>query len=220
MISLPVRLPTLVLAAFAVVAGAHAAEPAIIAKARALLGSEAALNAVMSVHYTGTVTSTDSADPTKQTRAAIEIIAQKPEQQRVVAKTETEVETTVLDGYEGWQRKQEIANPKNQRMVVFKPEAVKRLRAQAWENLAFFRGIEQQGGRIEDQGTKTIDGIACLKLAFIYAPTIIFYRYFDPATGRLVQTETEDGGTTREEGDVIVKGVRFPKTMLMTITSP
>jgi hypothetical protein len=110
-------------------------------------------------------------------------------------------------------------NPQNRRLVVLKPDAVKRLRAQAWENLWFYRGLERQGGRVEELGTATIDGIACQKVAFIHAPNVIFYRYFDPATGRLVQTETEDGGTTREEGERVVAGVRFPKSMKMVVKS-
>ena len=73
---------------------------------------------------------------------------------------------------------------------------------------------------MEEQGTQTIDGIACQKVAFIYAPNIIFYRFFDPATGRLVQTETEDGGITREEGENVVKGIKFPKVMKMTVKGP
>lgn len=205
--------------ALALLVPLQAAEPPILAKARAYLGTEEALNAVKSVHYTGTVNSPDPTDPAKQTRATIDIIAQKPNQQRVVATSEKAIETTAVDGYEGWQRVVDKANPKNQRMVVLKPDAVKRLRAQAWENLSFFRGLERQGGRVEDQGPATIDGVACQKIAFIHAPNIIFYRYFDVATGRLVETVTEDGGTTREEGERVVNGVRFPKSMKMTVKS-
>ena len=175
------------------------------------------MNAIKSVHFTGTVNTTNPAEPAKPSTAKIEIIAQKPDQQRVVATTAKGVETTAVDGYEGWQRFQETANPKNQRLTVLKPEAVKRLRAQAWENLSFFRGIERQGGRVEDQGTTKIDNITCQKVAFIHAPGILFIRYFDVATGRLVRTETDDGGTTQEEGEQVVAGVRFPKIMKMTI---
>jgi hypothetical protein len=45
-------------------------------------------------------------------------------------------------------------------------------------------------------------------------------RYFDLATGRLVQTDTDDGGTTRESGEQKVNGVRFPRTMTMTVKGP
>lgn len=204
-----------------VVSGAvHAAEPAIITKARAFLGSEAALNAVKSVQFSGTVTTTDQTDPAKKTQAEIEIIVQAPDQQRVVAKSPRGVETTAVDGYEGWQRFQESLNPQNQRLIVLKPDAVKRLRAQAWENLGFYRGIEKLGGRVEDRGEQTVDGIACRKIAFVHAPNIVFVRYFDVATGRLVQTDTDDGGTTKETGEQVVNGIRFPKSMNMTVKGP
>lgn len=212
------------LGVFAIVAAlvglAHAEEPAILAKARAHLGAEEALNAIKSVRISGTVTTADPTDPAKKNEATIEIIAQRPDQQRVVAKSARGVETTAVDGYEGWQRFQENENPKNQRLIVLRPDAVKRLRAQAWENLAFYRGLERRGGQVEDRGTTTIDGVECRKIAFIHAPNIVFVRYFDVATGRLVQTDTDEGGTTKEVGEQVINGVRFPKSMNMTVKGP
>jgi outer membrane lipoprotein-sorting protein len=194
-----------------------AAEPPIIAKARAYVGSEAALNAIKSLQFTGTVVTTDPADPGKESRAGIEIIVQKPDQQRVVATSEKAIETTAVDGYEAWQRLQDPANPRNQRLTVLKPDAVRRLRAQVWENLYFYRGYQESGGRIEDRGTTTLDGVTCQKIAFIHPPNVVFVRYFDTATGRLIQTDTDDGGTTREEGERVINGVKFPTAMKMTI---
>lgn len=83
-----------------------------------------------------------------------------------------------------------------------------------------FRGLETRGGRIEDQGVVTIDGVACQKVAFIHAENIIFYRYFDLATGRLTLTETEAGGTLREQGELIAAGLRFPKSLVTTAKNP
>ena len=218
--SSPFHRPLFWLALPVLAAAAFASEAPIITKARAFLGTDAALNAVKSVKFMGTVTTTDPADATKKSRATIEIIVQRPDQQRVVAKSERGVETTAVDGYEGWQRFQDPADPKVQRVVVLKPDAVKRLRAQAWENLSFYRGLEQRGGQIEDRGEQTVDGVACRKVAFIHGPNIVFVRYFDAATGRLVQTDTDDGGTTKESGDQVVNGVRFPKTMNMMVKGP
>ncbi len=213
MISAASRLSVLV-SAVALVASVRAAEPAIIAKARAFVGSEAALEAVRSVHYVGTLVTSDPADPAKQTRAAMEIIFQKPEQQRIMATSDKTIEVTALDGYEGWQRIQDAADPSKWRQTLLGTEQIKRLRANTWENLSFFRGIERLGGRVEEQGTKEIDGVMCQKIAFIHAPAIVFYRYFDIATGRLVFTETEAGGTIREQGEMIVDGVRFPRSIV------
>jgi hypothetical protein len=171
---------------------------------------------VKSVHFIGTLVTADPVDAKKQTRAAIEIFFQAPEQQRIQATSDKSIEVTALDGYDAWQRIQDLANPTNWQVKLLGADQIKRLRAGTWESLGFFRGIERHGGRLEDQGPATIDGIACQKLAFIYAPNIIFYRFFDLATGRLVHTETESGGTQREQGEMTVSGVRFPKTIITT----
>lgn len=195
---------------------ATAAELPIIAKARAFIGSEAALDGVKSVHYTGIVVAPDATDPTKQVRTPIEIIFQKPEQQRITATSDKEIETTALDGYEGWLKKQDPADPSKWRLMLLSAEQIKRLRANTWQNLHYFRGIERVGGRIEDQGTATVEGKTCQKVAFIHGPNAVFVRYFDVATGRLMQTETEAGGVIREEGEMIVDGIRFPRTLITT----
>lgn len=197
-----------------VMATAYGAELPIIAKARAHIAPEAVLNAVTSVRYVGTLTTADPADPKKETRATMEIIFQKPEQQRITATTTSTVEVTALDGYEAWQRIHEVANPSKWKQTLMQPDQVKRLRANTWENLAFFRGIEARGGRVEDRGTAPVDGLTCQKLAFIHSPSVIFIRYFDVATGRLMLTETESGGTIRERGELQVKGLRFPRSII------
>lgn len=189
------------------------AELPIISKARAYLGAEAALNSVKSIHYLGTLTSADAKDTGK---VSIEIIFQAPLQQRIEARSGTGVEITALDDYDGWQRVQDTSDASRWKLSLLGKDEIKRLRANTWQNLAFFRGVERIGGKVEDQGDALIDGIKCRKIAFIHAPNIIFYRYFDQTTGRLVLSETEAGGSIREEGEIIVNGVRFPQTIVNT----
>ena len=217
MTSISLRLLSVIGAAFVFAAASSATEPAMIAKARAFVGPESALNAVKSVHFVGTLVTADPADPTKQTRAAVEIFFQTPDRQRIQATSDKTIEVTALDGYEAWQRIQNSADPKDWRLTQLNVDQIKRLRANTWESLGFYRGIERHGGSIEDQGRVTVDGVACQKIAFIYAPNIIFYRFLDVATGRLVHTETESGSTLREQGEILASGVRFPKT-IVTIT--
>jgi outer membrane lipoprotein-sorting protein len=219
MISFFVRRFVLYVVPFALAVAAHA-EPAIIAKARAFLGAESALDAVKSVHYIGTLVTADPADPAKQTRATVEIVFQKPRQQRINITYDKAIEQTALDGYDAWQRQQDTSDSNKWRQTLLSADQIKRLRANTLENLTFFRGLERQGGRVEDQGSATIDGIACQKIVFIHAPNIVFTRYFDVATGRLVLTETEAGGVIREQGETTVSGVRFPKTIVTDTKTP
>lgn len=214
----PLRFLAVAVAVLTVVA--RAAELPIITKARARLGSEAAIGDLKSIHYVGTLVTTDPADPSKQQRAAIEIVFQKNDQQRITTTYDQLIETTSLDGYDAWQRKQDPTDPTTWQQTLQGAEQIKRLRANTWETLAFFRGLETRGGRIEDQGAVTIDGVACQKVAFIHAENIIFYRYFDLATGRLTLTETEAGGTLREQGEMIAAGLRFPKSLVTTTKNP
>lgn len=203
-------------ALLAVVSAATAVEPAIIAKARAYVGPEAALTGVKSIHFIGNLTATNSADLSKSERAAVEIYFQAPEQQRIQATTSTTIEVTAVDGYDAWQRQQKLSDPTKWQVKLLGADQVKRLRANTWETLGFYRGIEQHGGRIEDQGTVTVEGVTCRKVAYIYAPNIIFYRFIDAATGHLVYTETESGTILREKGEMMVGGIRFPKSIITT----
>ena len=50
-----------------------------------------------------------------------------------------------------------------------------------------------------------------MALVFIHSDEIIFTRYFDKANGRLVKTVTDNKSEIREEGEIIVSGIRFPR---------
>ena len=104
-------------------------------------------------------------------------------------------------------------------MVVFNGLQVKNLRADTWYNLNFYRGIEQIGGTITDEGPATIDGVACEKVVFYHSPAIVYTRYFDLATGRLVFTQTRSGSRIRESGELVVNGIRFPKAIVTSETT-
>lgn len=197
----------------------RAAELPIISKARAFLGSDAALNSIRSIHYVGTLVTVDPTDSAKQTRAAVEIIMVNPDRQRVTIQSDTTIETTALDGYDGWSRITAVADRSKWKQSLLSADQIKRLRANTWENVAFFRGLDKNGGEVEERGRVTKDGVLCDKVAFIHAPDIVFVRYFDAATGRVVFSETESG-SIKEQGDMIVDGVRFPKAIITTYKNP
>ena len=189
---------------------AAAEEPAIIAKARAFVGDEATLQGLRTIRFTGTLTMSDPAVPAKERSIKLDVVFAKPGQQLMRMTFENQIETTGLDGFEAWQLVQDKANPTRQRLTILPPARIRRLRAETWENLFYYRGIESVGGKMEDDGTFTVDGVLCRKFNFIHSPTVIFRRYFKPDTGQLVITETEDGRVIREEGEIVVQGLRFP----------
>lgn len=216
----PFRLITVLLLCLLPALAVRAADDAdaVIKRARAGVGSEAALKALSSLHYTGTLTTTaaDEEGRPKEVKVGIEIIFQAPYRQRIVATSSDKIEITALDDYEGWQREQDPADSSRWRMTLLSTDQIKRLRANTWENLSFFSGIEKRRGHVEDLGSATVDGKACRKLAFHHGDGIVFTRYFDKATGRLALTETENGISIREEDETVVSGIRFPRKIIST----
>jgi outer membrane lipoprotein-sorting protein len=198
-------------------ASAQTAAP-IIARARAYLGSDAALSSVTSVHFSGYMEQ-GNAEPDKpqSSKVSIEIIFQKPYQQRIEANGAEMADTTALDGYAAWQQTMDLKDPSRWKLSVLGPDQIKRLRANTWENLNFFKDIEKRGGAVEFLGPATVDRQPAVKLAFRHDAGIVFYRYFDPESGRLLLTETEQNGSIREEGEIMVNGLRFPQKVTQTL---
>ena len=180
----------------------------MVAKARAYLGPEAALDGVRTIRFKGTL------ELDAQTRVPIDIVFQKDNQQRITASADKVIETTALDGYDAWQKRADAKNPARWQLTLLDAQQVKKLRANTWENLHFFKGIEKRGGRVEYGGDTTIDGKACAKLTYFHTDSIFFVRYFDKATGKLVRTETDNGSEIREEGEMVVDGIRFPRKVI------
>ncbi len=194
----------------------------VIAKARAYLGAERTLDAVTSIHFTGTLELTErvpsETDPNvmieRPVQLPVEIVFQKPSQQRITVRSAKVIETSALDDYDAWQKRSDATDPTKWQLTLLDAQQVKRLRANTWENLYFFRGIEKRGGRVEYQGEETVEGAPCAKLAFIHTDNIVFYRFYNKATGKLVKTVTETGGEIREEGEMPANGVRFPRKVI------
>jgi outer membrane lipoprotein-sorting protein len=179
------------------------AEPAIIEKARAFLGPEDALNGVTSVHMKGTMVRENPADPTHNVTADLEIIVEKPYKFR-----------------DGWHRHEEKDAPAKWSQLVAGAGAIRQMRANIWQNLAFYRQIDSSGPTIVDQGSVESHGVVCEKVAFIHDATTSFYRFFDQATGRLVFTTTPSGSEIREEGELHAGGIRFPQRLITTFSGP
>jgi len=184
----------------------------IISKAREYVGGERALAAVTSLRYVGRMELVEAGDgePRKDT-GTIELIFQKPGQQRITQVIGKVKQVIGFASGEAWRRREDVDNPLRAQVAIMNLRQLRRIQAETFENLSFFRGAETQGGRVEARGEATIAGRAAVKLAFVYPGAATFLRSFDKQTGRLLQTETEDGSVVREEGEVVVNGIRFPQ---------
>jgi len=194
----------------------------VISLARSFLGTESSLNAIKAVRYAGTLvssTTTPEGEPIEST-ARIEIIFAGPYYQRITITSGDRIETTALDDFEAWQRVQNPENADQWRLTLLDTAQIRRLRANTWENLSFFKGLDSRGGDVEDLGRITVDGSRLHKLSFDHGYGIVFYRYFDPVTGRLVYSETDTGARIEEAGENYIKGVRFPDQVVTTTTRP
>lgn len=197
-----------VLFAFSAIWAAAAPADQWIAKARAYVGTESALDGVRSMHITGTLENETGA------KAPVEIICQKPDQRLIKLTLDKVIKLTGLDDYDGWEQTRDSVNPTNWQLKLMDGTQIKRIRADNAETLNFFKSIERHGGKVEFLGDAKLEGHDTVKLAYNYGPGIIFYRYIDKATGKQILVETESGVTIREEGEMIVNGVRFSKRII------
>jgi hypothetical protein len=193
-----------------------------VTKARAFLGAESALNAVNSLHFEGSIDTVervpDPADATKTVEhplhLAIDIVFQKPMQQRQILRSARVERTTALDGYDGWERVSDLTGKAKPRIFLLDPSNIKRLRATTVENLSFYAKQNQDSPQVRLVGDVTVDGLPCVKLSFTHGNGVVFLRIFEKSTGRLVKTEIQNGGEIREEGEMFVNGIRFPRKVL------
>ena len=127
-----------------------------IAKARAYLGSESALNAVTSIHFTGTL------EAPGEIKLPAEIIFQKPHRQRITYTGAKVIEITALDGYDAWLKRVNAENPVQWQVRLLDAAQVKRLRANTLENLSFYSARDMKGCTIEFLGDVNVDGLTCV----------------------------------------------------------
>ncbi|GHC10276.1 hypothetical protein [Cerasicoccus arenae] len=191
--------------------GALNAEPIdqFLQKARTQLGPESVLDDVEAIHYKGVVIS-----PSGEKMSDLELIFDKPNRQLLREMRGDVVNETAVNGYEGYVMSYD-PNDKTKKLVqVLRPTQVKRLMANAVENLNFFNGPNKiRGATITDEGIVDYNGKSARKVNFAYPLDLYYIRYFDPNTGELLATVSSDGLTMTEKDSLNVGGIKFPKTV-------
>jgi hypothetical protein len=192
----------------ATVATAQDSADAVIAKARAFLGGDAALDAIRSIRFVGTIIMQDGKN------GDIEILVRRPMQQRVTITIGNLREITALSDYDGWRRVENLLVSTDWELTLLDAPQIQRLRANTIENIGFFKGIDHNQPEVQLIGEETVGGVDCLKVSFNHAGRVKFVRSFNKETGQLLRTETDDGGALTERGEIYVQGVRFPKELI------
>ncbi len=181
---------------------------AIIARARANVGTEDNLNKLTTIIYTGQML-----DPAGKNIGSIVMKFKKPRSQRseFISANGTEIEAT--DGYEGWALG--VDNNGQKKMAIIMAPKLASYIDTSFENLYFFRGpLQRYGGTVNYEGDETFQGAKCYKLSFNYPNGLTFFRYFDQKTYQLVGTVTDEGHTLIiETGSLVVNNVTFPTTI-------
>ena len=184
----------------------------IISKARAYIAEEETLNAVESIRYIGTYV-----DTSRGTTGRIEIHFEKPFRQRLEISEGDEVQTTAIDGYEGWKRQMNRNSPEKWQLLILEAGELKRMRANTFENLNFFRGIEKVRGTAENLGIVKRDGRDAHRVIFRYGGGLFYERLIDVKNGELLLTVNDQGLEIQEVGEIRVDGIRFPQKVMTLV---
>lgn len=178
-------------------------------KARSQLGTESALDSVESIQYVGVVKSN-----TGEKMSDLELIFEKPNCQKLKEVRGDKVNQTAVNGFEGYVMSVDMTNPSSRVIQVLRPLQVKRLMANAVENLNFFKGPDHmRGAEIIDEGVTEYNGQQARKIKFQYPLDLYYIRYFNPDNGKLIATISSDGLTMIEKDSLKSSGISFPKSV-------
>ena len=180
----------------------------IVERARATVGTEAALDGLVTLQMSGWIEPAESKVP----GATVLVISRKPCSQRLEVKVDDLVETTILDGDSGCIVRSHL-NDKDKRsqMRTMTVEELKRVAFSTRQLFSFFGADFKSGERIKYQGIEQRRGVRCHKLVYSYPDGLTTTRYFAVNDDTLVSTITDQGVESVEIGERIVGGIKFPK---------
>ena len=186
----------------------------VITNAREYLGDEEKLENIRTIEYQGVFES-----PLGGGSGYISIYLRKPLMQRMEVVNGSITETTAINDFDGWKRRVDNNAPDDWAFVILNLAELKRMRANTWENLNFFTGIEHLKGRVINKGPTRKGSRNAYLLIFEYDEGIYYERYFDAETGELISTINQNGVEIKEVGEIMVDGIRFPKKLITLVDS-
>lgn len=200
-------LPFLVFAVIPLVTVAEDQIKTIIESARATIGSEAALDGLVTLRISGTI---EPAEPNLPD-ARFLLIARKPCSQRLEVSAEDMVETTLLEKDAGCiiQSKPDATEEQSQlRMMTV--EEVRRMAFNTRQLFNFYRADLVNDESVSYEGIEFRQGFRCHKLVYAYPDGVATTRYFSVENKKLVSMITDKGVESVEIGNQTINGIRFP----------
>jgi len=199
------RISALLFAFFAISLAAEDAEE-IIAKARSAIGTEAALNAVESLKFKGVLhPAVEGAE-----KVEVELLLEKPSKQRLTMTGTQGSSTTIIGEAQGYVVQKNFASGQES-VSLMNFEQIRNLKANSAENLYFFDLPAQFQVRTKYLGEEEILGQTADAVRFIHRGGIIYFRFFDPETGELLATRTDNGLLNVEKNHETVGGLRLAR---------
>jgi hypothetical protein len=180
----------------------------IVKRARATVGTEAALGGLVTLRMSGWIEPAESKVP----GATILIISRKPCSQRLEVKVDDLVETTILDGEAGCIIRSNLSDTdQRSQMRTMTEKELQRVVFNTRQLFSFFGADFKSGERIKYKGIEQRRGVRCHKLLYSYPDGLSTTRYFAVNDDTLVSTVTDQGVESVEVGERIVDGIKFPK---------
>lgn len=188
-----------------------ASEPtiqAIIESARATVGTEVALDGLVTLKVNGAIKPADPRLP----GARILRIVRKPCSQRLEVHIDDIIETTLLEGQSGCIIRSNPCSPDGRpELRKMTPEEIRRVAFNTRQLFSMYREDSENGETVDYEGIEQRRGLQCHKLIYSYPNGVSTTRYFSVEGKQLVSTITDKGVEIVEIGSQKIKGIRFPE---------
>lgn len=194
-------------------AGSLAAQQApstaeIINRARATLGTEKALNGVVTLRMVGSLEPANSKVPA----ATVLIVARKPCSQRLEIRVDDMVETTILNGRKACIIRSNLKEDASQMRELTGPE-LERVYHSTRQFFNFYRPDFKNGERVSHEGMVRHREERCHEIKYAYPDGLETIRFFSVEDDTLVATITDNGVESVNRGEQLVKGIKYPKSI-------
>lgn len=183
-------------------------EKTVIERARATVGSNDALDRVVTLRLVGGLWPAGS----EAASATILIVARKPNSQRVELKVDDIVETTILNGHEGCIIRSNLSGGPSKMRDLIEPE-LERVRYDTRQFFNFYKPDFKNGETARVEGIETRFGQRVYKLTYAYPEGLKTIRYFSVEDDSIVSTVTQNGVEMVGVGAQMVEGVKFPESI-------